>query len=380
MFEGFLFGGFECSTHRRWDRRRLDLTRASRHDEFARADYERLRACGIGAARDGVRWHRVETRRGVYDFASDLPLIRAARDAGVRVIWDLCHYGWPDDLEIFDPRFVDRFAAFSGAVARLVADETDTVPIYSPVNEISFFAWAAGDVAYIHPFARGRGDELKAQLVRAAIAATEAIWDVDPRARILHADPVIRVFPNPDQPDQAEAADAHNEAQYHAWDMLAGRREPGLGGDPKYVDLVGVNFYPHNQWVHRPNVGFNPAFAISRSDPRYRPFRELLGDVWQRYRRPLLIAETGSEGPLRPEWLRYVSGEARAAMQQGVELEGICWYPILDHPGWDDERHCPNGLWGYADDRGERGIYAPLAAEIRQQHSVFENERLPVHR
>ena len=34
------------------------------------------------------------------------------------------------------------------------------------------------------PYARGRDGELKRQLVRAAIAAAEAIWDVDRRARI----------------------------------------------------------------------------------------------------------------------------------------------------------------------------------------------------
>jgi hypothetical protein len=53
LFRSFLLGGFECSTHRRRDGRRLDLIRASRHDEFAREDYERLRARGICAARDG---------------------------------------------------------------------------------------------------------------------------------------------------------------------------------------------------------------------------------------------------------------------------------------------------------------------------------------
>jgi hypothetical protein len=58
-------------------------------------------------------------------------------------------------------------------------------------------------------------------------------------------------------------------------------------------------------------------------------------------------------------------------MQAGVPLEGICLYPIVNHPGWDDERHCPNGLWGYADDSGERPIFQPLADEIERQQRSF---------
>lgn len=373
LFDSFFLGGFECSTHRRWDHRRLDLTRASRHDEFARADYQRLRDRGIRAARDGLRWHRIETRPGVYDFAADLPVIQAARDAGVQVIWDLCHYGWPDDLDIFSPTFVDRFAAFAAAAARVLASESDAVPFVCPVNEISFFSWAAGEVAYIHPFARGRGGELKVQLVRAAIAGIEAVWEVDPRARIVHADPVIHVVANPDEPDGESTAAAYTRAQWDAWDMLAGRQAPELGGNARHLDIVGVNYYPHNQWVYHENVGFNPAFAIPRSDPRYRPLRELLGEVWERYRRPMLIAETGNEGDARPEWLAYVGDEARAAIRAGADLRGICLYPIVDHPGWDDERHCPNGLWGYADDRGERPVFAPLADELARQQSEFDS-------
>ncbi|HEV2132331.1 MAG TPA: hypothetical protein VGR27_14545, partial [Longimicrobiaceae bacterium] len=291
--------------------------------------------------------------------------------AGVRVIWDLCHYGWPDDLDLFRPEFVERFAAFAGACARLLTSETGEAPWVVPMNEISFFGWAAGEVGYIYPFQRARGDELKAQLVRAAIAGIEAIWDVDRRARVIHADPVIHVLPDPDQPHSEAVAAAYRQAQFHAWDMLSGHHAPELGGDPKYLDVVGVNYYPHNQWVYRENVGFNPAFAIARTDPRYRPFRLLLHEVWERYRRPLFIAETGAEGAARPDWLRYIGREVRAAMREGVPIEGICLYPIVNHPGWDDDRHCHNGLWDYADEEGERETYEPLAQELRRQQHLM---------
>src|SRR3712207_8963919 len=41
---------------------------------------------------------RSETAPGRYDWSSFLPMLRAARDRGIQVIWDLCHYGWPENI------------------------------------------------------------------------------------------------------------------------------------------------------------------------------------------------------------------------------------------------------------------------------------------
>ena len=61
-------GGFECSSHRNSQGRRLDLIEATRHDEFAEADYARMAEIGMRTARDGVRWHLIETEPYRYDF------------------------------------------------------------------------------------------------------------------------------------------------------------------------------------------------------------------------------------------------------------------------------------------------------------------------
>ena len=45
-------------------------------------------------------------------------MIAAARRAGVQVIWDLFHYGWPDDLDKFKPEFVNRFASWRAPTPR----------------------------------------------------------------------------------------------------------------------------------------------------------------------------------------------------------------------------------------------------------------------
>src|SRR5215210_6577847 len=88
LFNSFFLGGFECSTHRLASGRRLDMIAATGHDRHAAADYARLREHGIRTARDGVRWHLVESTPGRFDFSSVLPTLRAAREAGVQVLWD----------------------------------------------------------------------------------------------------------------------------------------------------------------------------------------------------------------------------------------------------------------------------------------------------
>jgi beta-glucosidase/6-phospho-beta-glucosidase/beta-galactosidase len=365
LFDSYFLGGFECSTHRSRHGQRLDLLATTGHDRAVAEDYRSMIRHGIRTVRDGVRWHLIETSSGRYDWSSFLPMLRACRDVGVQVVWDLCHYGWPDSIDIWAPVFVERFSRFAKAVAELVHNETEAIPFYCPVNEISFWAWAGAEVALFNPLTRGRGSVLKDQLVRAAIGAIEAIWSVDPRARIVHADPVIHVLPRPDRPQDRTQAEVSRLAQFEAWDMLSGRLSPGLGGQSRYLDILGVNYYSDNQW-------FLGGGTIELGHPLYRPFREILAEVNRRYQRPFFVAETGAESAARVPWVRYVTEEVQAAVEAGNPIEGICLYPIVDYYGWDDGRHCEVGLLSLLDKQGRRDVYQPLADELRYQQARFE--------
>ncbi|MEE5072259.1 family 1 glycosylhydrolase [Pseudomonas alliivorans] len=365
LFKSFFMGGFECSTHRRRDGKRLDLLYSTGHAQWPGKDFAAMENCAIRTVRSGLRWHLIETRPGVYDWGSLLPMLRAARAQGTQVIWDLCHYGYPDDVNIWQPQFVERFARFATAAAQVIKDEGDAMPFYSPINEISFWSWAGGDVGYFNPGAEHRGMELKHQLVRASIAAIEAIRGVAPGARFIQADPLIHVMPATRRNDEIEAAENYRRAQFEAWDLLSGRQWPGLGGRPEYLDVLGANFYPHNQWI------FNGR-RVMRGEPEYRPFSGMLRELFVRYGRPILVSETGAEDEQRVPWFRYVTDQVKKAVQAGVPVEGICWYPILDYPGWDDGRYCPAGLLGYADGQGQRAAFHPLQVAIREADKIFE--------
>jgi hypothetical protein len=78
------------------------------------------------------------------------------------------------------------------------------------------------------------------------------------------------------------------------------------------------------------------------------------------------------KGPRRAPWLQYVASEVFAALEAGVPMEGICIYPVLDYPGWNDDRHCPTGLYGPAGADGVRPLYAPFAEELARQQARFQ--------
>jgi hypothetical protein len=364
IFQSFFCAGFECASHRRSDGRRLDLLKSTGHDRCAREDFSQLQRFGIKTIRDGLRWHRIERLPRYYDWSSFLPMLKAAEASDTTVIWDLCHYGWPDHLDIWSSDFVERFRDFSAAVAQLVKNETGRSGIYCPINEISFWAWAGGDMAKINPHARGRGYELKLQLARAAIASIDAIRGIDGNARFITAEPLINVVSGRNEPGALKEAEEYRLFQYQATDMITGAIESNLGGRPEYLDVLGLNYYPDNQWY------FGGA-TIPLGHHSYRPLSGMLREAHERYQRPLLISETGAEGSAAAAWLHYVCDEVQEAMGLDVPVEGICLYPILDYPGWENERMCRVGLLGEVMEDGSRPVNRRLLTEIERQRHLF---------
>lgn len=339
------------------DGRRLDMVARTDHDRFVEADYARLRAVGIAAARESLRWHLVERLPGRYDWSAEERRVAAAAAAGITVVWGLCHFGWPTHIQPFRPDFPDRFGAWAGAVARFIGSRQGAPYWFAPQNEISFLAWAGGGVGYLNPFYIDRAPELKRQLARATILAIDAIRAELPMARMLHPEPLIHVVADPMAPYAPRGAAEATEAQFEAWDMLAGRLAPELGGSDAHLDVLGANYYPYNQWT-------TEGRRLPLDSPLRVPLSGLLAALHRRYARPIVIAETGAEDGARAPWLRLVGSEIARAHTWGVPVEGVCLYPILNHPGWDDDRHCHNGLWDYADADGNRATYRPLTDEI----------------
>src|SRR3954454_12679358 len=193
IFPTFFLSGFECSTFDWHGVGRRDLAAETRHREHAAEDYRMLADLGIAVARESVPWPFVD-REGRFDFSLVDPSLEAMNAAKVAPIWDLCHYGYPDDLDPYRSDFVDRFARYCRAAAEYVIPRVTarTPNFFTPMNELTYFATAGAEWGLFAPYRterRGR-DALRLRLCEAAIAGIAAIRDVDPAARMIAMDPV----------------------------------------------------------------------------------------------------------------------------------------------------------------------------------------------
>ena len=381
ILRSFWIGGFEGADHLDPQARPLDMARSNGHLAQLDDDYARAAERGIRTVRESIGWRLSETAPGRYDLQRPLRMARSARRHGVQILWTLMHYGTPADVDLRDDATIDRFTAFAGAVARALADEADEPPIYTLVNEINFLSWAVAHTSLIGTYrdvdgdsaagvqsSRESGYEIKRRLVRATLAATEAIRRIDPRARFMQVEPLVHVVAPAGREDLVPLAAQVSDYQWQAWDLLSGRAEPELGGAPEMLDLLGINHYHSGQW----EVETERRLQWHARDPRRRGLDELVGNAWRRYGRPIIVAETSHVGAGRALWLSDVSSQVERARESGVPVCGICLYPLVDRPDWNDAAHWHHsGLWdvvppGEADGAMRRVLNRPYAQMLER--------------
>jgi beta-glucosidase/6-phospho-beta-glucosidase/beta-galactosidase len=375
LFPTFFMAGFECSTFVWKDGARKDYIALTGHDSHLDADYQRCAELGLGVVREAIRWPLVDRGEGRYDWSSVEPLVAGLARYQLTPIWDLCHYGFPDGCDPFADSCLERFRAYCRAAAEYLVPRTVGPRFFTPINELTFFSVAASDLAWMYPFARGRYHELREALCRMAIAGVEAIREVDPEARMVHVDPLIHDVPPVDRPDLADEAWEKTYADaFVAWDILAGRQRPELGGAPEVLDIVGVNVYHYSQAQLNADGGRE---ALAPHDPRRKPLSELLCYAAERYGRPLIIAETSGYQDNRAEWLRDTLEEAMRALNAGVDLHGICLYPCVDLPDWHTGKWAEIGIFDIAD--RETCARIPYEPYVRELHHWQRELDQPEH-
>ncbi|HYP02785.1 MAG TPA: family 1 glycosylhydrolase [Pyrinomonadaceae bacterium] len=367
IFPTFFLSGFECSTFLWKDRKRRDLVEETQHRRHAQEDYGILRELGIAVSREGIPWPLVE-KQGTYDFSPIDPMIEAMNRARVLPVWDLCHYGYPDNLDPFSEDFAERFADYCRAAAHYVVPRLQGAHFFTPINEITFFSFCGGEWGWVAPYRNTRQDRfsLRLALCKAAIAGVKAIREVEPGARMVHIDPLVQVVAPRDRPDQVEAAYQETYVDtFLAWDILCGKEHPELGGSPEVLDIVGANNYSFGQMEYREH---GPHAALDPGDDRIKPLCDLLRLVWERYHRPMIIGETSGMGHGRAAWLKDVMEESLAAVNAGMDLQGICLFPAVDMPDWHTGKWLHNGICDLVEDGGDlrRVPHAPYVEELRR--------------
>lgn len=373
-FKSFWWGGYECTDQLNAFGNRVDFLPLTGHLQLLDEDYTDLNQFGVKTVREGIRWAHIEKTPYHYDWSTVKTMLDAGQRHGIQQVWDMCHFGFPDDLTPLHPMFARRFAALCRAFVDFYRSvRPEGVLIVTPINEVSFLSWAGGEVRATSPYTVRLGWEVKYALMRAYIEGVVALREADSSIRILTTEPLVNVVaPHNPTPQQKREARQHHEWQYQATDILAGRVSPELGGRPEFMDIIGFNYYYDNQWdvtTHR-RLGWNDP----QPDARFRLLRELLKEGHRRYNRPVALTETSHPGIDRPLWLKMIGRECAAAIQQGVPLLGACLYPIVDRPDWDflDNWH-HSGMWDAAlrpDGPPHRILHEPSAKGLHEAQAM----------
>lgn len=363
--------GFECATGLNKSNDWIDQVAATQHERFVDQDYASAAAAGLKTVREGIRWPLVDKASG-YDFKTVVPFVRSALRHDIQPIWDLFHYGYPEDVDLFSEEFVNRFADYCFEVASFLKNRMPGPLYFTPVNEPSYFAWAGGESAHFAPYLHGKAYELKVQLIRAAIKGIDAIWTACPDAIIVNADPVCRQVVPLDRPDLEEEVRRFNEvAVFEAYDILSGRLLPELGGSLRHLGIVGINYYWTNQWEHG-----RPLEPLAQDDERQWSLGDIVRWTWHRYGQELAITETSHWGEQRGPWLKVVANDVAEILKEGIPLRGVCLYPVLGMPEWHvREEWAHMGLWDVTPDISgvlQRSLHKPMYDVLREAQMAIE--------
>lgn len=338
--------GFECADQQNAFGERVDLIKLTAHDRSINEDYQNLIEIDIKTVREGIRWSFVEKTPYVYDWTQVEEIIINAKKNGIQVIWDICHFGFPDDLTPLHPMFARRFSHLCKAfVLKYRTLVPDGELIITPINEVSFLSWLGGDARGTSPYCVNQGWEVKYMLMKAYIEGIELMKEVDPTVKIMTTEPLISIIPQ-DSSDSIlvlEATEKHRE-QFQVLDILTGKMCPELRGKPEYLDVIGVNFYYNNQWTF-PDHQFIP-WNDSPPNLYWRSLHSLIEEIFIIYGRPIVLSETSHPGEDQPIWIQMISDECIAILKSGLPLFGCCIYPIIDRPDWDfPEIWHHSGIW-----------------------------------
>jgi len=363
-FNSFWMAGYECADQMNAFGQRVDLLSATGHLDIIEEDYQNLGLFNMTTVREGVRWSVVEKQPYVYDWSVVGKMLDAGKTCNIQQVWDLCHFGFPDDLSPLHPMFAKRFASFCNSFVHYYRTKLpDDILVLTPINEVSFLSWLGGEVKGTSPWCNRQGWEIKYNLMQAYIEAIEAIKAADPRVRVMMTEPLINIVSPGKEED--EAARARHESQFQVFDMITGKLCPELRGKPEYLDIIGFNFYFNNEWIFQVEEFLD--WKKGSKDPRYSPLHILLKTVYERYQRPFIIAETSHPKTDRPLWMEMISHEIAEVLKANLPLWGVCWYPALNRPDWDftDTWH-ESGIWDdvYKPAQSQRTLDMPTAKSI----------------
>lgn len=349
-----------------------------------------LAELGVNAVRYPALWEHVAPRGlAAADWSWPDRRLLELRRRGMRPVVGLLHHGHgPRGMSLLHPGFPAAFARYAAAAAQ----RYPWVDTWLPINEPLTTARFSGLYGWWHPHARSEpifALMLLAQC-QAVRLAGRAIRRANPAARVLVNEDVGWTFSTP---PLSEPADHLNQRRWLTWDLLEGRVTPehplhgllastpasrrllaALADDPEPPDLLGVDHYltsdrflDHRLAMYPEWAGETPYVDVEACRMPGLPaagLRRAIAETWQRYRRPIVLAEVALAGEPADQvhWWNDAWQAALDAQAAGADVRAVTAWAAFGGVDW----HCLM--------REAAGLYAPGLYDA----SVDPPRRLPV--
>jgi hypothetical protein len=322
----------------------VDGLEVSGHVDYRGPDLDSILSAGVRHLRYPLRWHRIETEPGAFDWSETDEVLGRLRDAGAVVIVDLVHHTcYPDWLTdgFRGPDFGPAFVRFAVAVAQ----RYPWLPAYTLLNEPFTTFWFTGQQSLWPPYDHGTvGFTRMMCSVMPALSQVARCWrDLLPAAHHVWVDTAEH---HRGVGRGERAAELANDRRHLVLDLALGidldpdrpslgpvleaGGEPLLELEPLQVDVLGLDYYCHAEWYYDDHHAQAPSpYPIGLA-----AIAEQYGD---RYGLPMMLTETNLRGLAsdKTSWLRYTLEQYELALSRGVPLHGYCWFPQVDSCDWD---------------------------------------------
>lgn len=376
----------------------VDVLETTAHDSLLADDLRLVQAAGVRTLRYPVPWHRIETRRGQFDWGWMDQAMGLLLELGLDPIVDPVHHtSFPAWLErgFADPSFPDIYTDF---VVRF-AQRYPWVKKYTPFNEPFATTFFCSHQGIWRPFGTGPHSfiPMAVNVGRAICLVSVALKQEVPGAQIFHVDTCESHSAL--DPESEDFAVHLNERRFMLHDLVLGRintRHPlyeymaGHGltpadvewfqAHPAHIDVLGLDYYAHHE--HQFHV---QGYVVPSAAPL--GFARVAREYVARYGLPVMLSETNIRGFAsdRLSWLKYMVEQAEMLVRDGIDWRGFCWFPFVDSTDWDsllcraDGHLDPVGIY-WLDDARQR--HASELSDVfgRLARGECGSEGLPAYR
>src|SRR5215207_389573 len=339
--------------HARPRLRALDEYELTQHYKLWESDIDLVAETGVHVVRWGIPWHIVQPAPGQWDWEwTDKALEHLVTVKGITPILDLMHYGTPMwlDNSFINSSYPQRVAEY---VAAVVARYKSLVRYYTPLNEPMVNATMSGFKAEWPPYLSGDDGYVKLALAiaRGMVLTTQAIKAEQPDAVTVQVEALWHTFTLDES--LKERAVLANARQFLCFDLATGRLDDdhtlagyvrGHGAmeadlhwfrtNSVTFDIFGANYYPWSYAELKRDLSGKARNVVRRTSGH--KIEIILRSAWERYRMPIMITETSSNGAIkvRARWMDHTLETVRSLRSEGIPIIGYTWFPLFTMIDW----------------------------------------------